>query len=153
MERERRTASAAKPRRCDTLGLMWRSLVAVLGGWLVIQFLVVITDAVLARVFPGHYSSGLPLPSWLLGLRLACGVLYTVFGGWLAVLLAPERPWRHAVYLIVFGETMGILMAGMSIGQVPLWYLGGLLLLFPVAVLAGAWLRLRGGGCPGGTAA
>ncbi|MFZ5927857.1 MAG: hypothetical protein ACOYX1_10470 [Acidobacteriota bacterium] len=125
---------------------MWRSLVAVFGGWLAIQFLVVITDGIFARIFPGQYGAGLPAPAWLTGLRLACGVLYTVFGGWLAVLLAPERPWRHALYLIVLGETMGILTAGMSIGLLPFWYLGGLLLLFPVAVLAGAWLRLRGAG-------
>jgi hypothetical protein len=123
---------------------MWRSLMAVFGGWLVIQFLVLVTDEILARVFPGKLSAGIAVEPWLLGLRLACGVLYTVLGGWLAALLAPERPWRHAVYLILLGETLGILLAGASLGLLPFWYIGGLLLLYPLAVLAGAWLRLRG---------
>lgn len=130
---------------------MWRSLVAAFGGWLVIQFLVVITDGIFVRIFPGQYGAGFPAPAWLTGLRLACGVLYTVFGGWLTVLLAPERPWRRALCLIGPGETMGILMAGMSIALLPFWYLGGLLLLFSVAVQAGAWLRLPGAG-PGPSA-
>lgn len=131
---------------------MWRTLLAVLGGWLVIQFFVLVTDELLMRVFPGQYGNGLPSPAWLMGLRLASSVVFTVLGGWLTALLAPERPWRHALYLIVLGETMGVLLAGMSLGLVPLWYIGGLLLLYPLAVLAGAWLKLRGGGtgAPGG---
>jgi hypothetical protein len=124
---------------------MVRSLLAVFGGWLAIQFLILGTDAVLMRLFPGQYGSGLPAPDWIMGLRLAYAVIFTMLGGWVAARLAPERPWRHAVYLILLGETMGFVMAGVSLGAVPLWYFGALLLLFPPAVLAGAWIRLRAG--------
>jgi len=131
--------------RCDTLSLMGRSLLAVFGGWLVIQLLILATDSILLRLFSVQDGSGLPVPDWMLGLRLAYAVMFTMLGGWVAARLAPERPWRHAVYLILLGETMGVVLAGTSLGTVPLWYFGALLLLFPPAVLAGAWLRLRAG--------
>lgn len=128
---------------------MGRTLLAVFGGWFLIQALVLAADALLTRLFPGQYGNGLPSPAWLLDLRLAASFLAAMAGGWLAARLAPERPWRHALYLIVLGETMGILMAGSSLGQLPFWYLGGMLLLYPVAVLGGAALWLmparRGG--------
>jgi len=124
---------------------MWRSLLAVFGGWIVIQILIVGTDEVLMRAFPRQYGTGQMAPDWMMALRLALGVLYTVFGGWLTALLAPERPWRHAVYLILAGESMGLFTAVTSLGLLQGWYIAGLLVLFPPAVLAGAWLRLRGG--------
>lgn len=136
---------AATPGRCDTLSLMGRSLLAVFGGWLVIQLLILATDSILMRLFSVQDGSGLPAPDWMLGLRLAYALIFTMLGGWVAARLAPERPWRHAVYLILLGETMGVVMAGGSLGTLPLWYFGTLLLLFPPAVLAGAWLRLRTG--------
>lgn len=124
---------------------MGRTLLAVFGGWFLIQLLVLAVDAILIRAFPNQYGNGLPSPGWLLGLRLAASFLATLAGGWLAARLAPERPWRHALYLIVLGETMGILMAGSSLGQLPFWYIGGMLLLYPVAVLGGAALALLPG--------
>lgn len=123
---------------------MWRSLLAVFGGWIVIQILVMVTDELVIRLFAGQRAAGLPVPDWMAGARLVWGALYTMFGGWLTVLLAPERPWRHALYLIVLGETMGLVYAASSLGELPLWYIGALVGLFPPAVLAGAWLRLRG---------
>jgi hypothetical protein len=128
---------------------MGRSLLAVFGGWILIQMLVLGADEILMRVFPGRYGTGLPMPDWMTGLRLACGTLFTVAGGWLTARLAPERPWRHALYLIVLGESMGLVLGVASLGQLPLWYLGGLLVLFPLAVLAGAWLRTGSGGARG----
>lgn len=134
---------------------MRRSLLAVFGGWIVIQILVALTDEILIRVFLGQGARPLPAPDWLVGARLAFGAAYTVFGGWLTVLIAPERPWRHALYLIVLGETMGLFYAVSSLGELPFWYIAALLVLYPPAVLAGAWWRLRGGGAGqrGGAAA
>lgn len=123
---------------------MWRSLLAVFGGWIVIQILVVVTDEAVVRIFFGQRAAGLPVPDWMAGARLAWSALYTMLGGWLTVVIAPERPWRHALYLIVLGETMGLVYAVSSLGELPMWYIAALLVLFPPAVLAGAWLRLRG---------
>lgn len=132
-------------RGCATLGLMWRTLLAVFSGWILIQILVTVTDEVVIRLFAGQRAAGQPVPEWMAGARLAWGALYTMLGGWLTVLLAPERPWRHALYLIVLGETMGLVYGASSLGELPFWYVAALLALFPPAVLAGAWLRLRGG--------
>ena len=131
---------------------MWRSLLAVLAGWAAIQALVVATDAVLVRLFPRQYGAGLIPPDWLTALTLCTGLIWSAAGGWLTARLAPERPWRHALYLILWGETLGFIYAAATLGQIQWWYPAGLLALYPAAVAAGAWLhvrRLPGRGRPG----
>lgn len=134
------------PAGCGTLCLMWRSLLAVFGGWIVIQVLVVAADEALFRVSGVRTVAGMTPPDWLVAVRLVCGGLFSAVGGWLTARLAPERPWRHAAYLILIGVTLGLFTGAASLGQVQWWYLAGMLLLFPVAVLAGAWFFLRGPG-------
>ncbi|MEJ5367896.1 MAG: hypothetical protein WHT08_06235 [Bryobacteraceae bacterium] len=123
---------------------MWRSLAAVFGGWAVIQLLVIATDEILIRIAPVPPESGLMMTDRMAAARLLVGAVCTMIGGWLTAHLAPERPWRHAAYLIVLGETMGLVYAASSVGELPLWYIAALLLVYPPAVLAGAWWRLRG---------
>lgn len=124
---------------------MWRSLLSVFGGWFVIQILVIAGDELLLRFFSAQDASGQPLPDRIAAVRLVMGAAFTMLGGWLTVRIAPERPWRHAVYLIVLGETMGLVYAVSSLGELPLWYIAAMLAVFPPAVLAGAWWHLRGG--------
>ena len=121
---------------------MWRSLLAVLAGWAAIQALVLATDAVLVRLFPRQYGAGVIPPDWLTALTLGAGLAWSAAGGWLTARLAPERPWRHALYLIVWGETLGAVYTVTTLSQIQWWYPAGLLALFPAAVAAGAWLRV-----------
>lgn len=64
---------------------MGRSLLAVFGGWILIQLLVPGTDEVLMHVFPGRYGAGLPMPDWMTGLRPACGTMFMMAGAWLRI--------------------------------------------------------------------
>jgi hypothetical protein len=109
----------------------------------------VLTDLVLGRLFPAEYVSGRIPPDRLSALSLATATLYSVLGGWITARLAGSRPWRHAVYLILWGELMGAISAVMTWGQIQWWYQLGLLAAWPLAIAAGCWLRA---GLPAGAA-
>jgi hypothetical protein len=128
---------------------MLRSILSVLAGWAVVGLLVVLTDLVLGRLFPAEYVSGRIPPDRLSALSLATATLYSVLGGWITARLAGSRPWRHAVYLILWGELMGAISAVMTWGQIQWWYQLGLLAAWPLAIAAGCWLRA---GSPAGAA-
>ncbi|MEJ5367897.1 MAG: hypothetical protein WHT08_06240 [Bryobacteraceae bacterium] len=119
---------------------MLRSILSVLAGWASVGILVVLTDLVLGKVFPGEYVAGQMPPDRLAALSLGTSTLYSVLGGWITVKLAARQPWRHAVYLILWGELMGVLSAVMTWGQIQSWYQMGLLATWPAAIAAGCWL-------------
>ncbi len=126
---------------------MLRSILSVLAGWASVGILVVLTDLVLGKLFPGEYVAGKIPPDSLSALSLGTATLYSVLGGWITGKLAARQPWRHAVYLILWGELMGVLSAVMTWGQIQWWYQIGLLVAWPVAIAAGC--RLAAGSPPG----
>jgi len=119
---------------------MLRSVLSVLAGWAAVGVLVVLTDVVLGKMFPNEYVAGRIPPDRLSAVSLATATLYSVLGGWITVKLAKSKPWRHAVYLILWGELMGVVSAVMTWGQIQAWYQIGLLIAWPIAVAAGCWL-------------
>lgn len=119
---------------------MLRSILSVLAGWAVVGVLVVLTDLALGKIFPAEYVAGRIPPDRLSALSLATATLYSVLGGWITVKLARTRPWRHAVYLILWGELMGVLSAVTTWGQIQWWYQIGLLAAWPLAIAAGCRL-------------
>ncbi|MCS7042560.1 MAG: hypothetical protein NZR01_07190 [Bryobacteraceae bacterium] len=121
---------------------MWRSLGVVLAAWLLIQALVVISEMILSRISPADFSSGQPA-AWLGALLVGLNFVWSAAGGWTVARIAPERPWKHALYLIVWGETLGLFYALSSLGQEGAGRLLLLLLLYPAAVLAGAAVQQR----------
>ncbi len=119
---------------------MLRSILSVLAGWAAVGVLVVLTDVVLGWLYPAEYVAGRIPPDRLSAISLAAATLYSILGGWITVKLARTRPWRHAVYLILWGEGMGVLSAVMTWGQIQAWYQIGLLVAWPIAIAAGCWL-------------
>jgi len=109
----------------------------------------VLTDFVLGKMFPSEYVAGKTPPDRLSALSLATSTLYSVLGGWITVKLARARPWRHALYLILWGELMGVLSAVMTWGLMQWWYQIGLLAAWPLAIAAGCRLA-AGKRAPGG---
>jgi hypothetical protein len=140
------TRPAAAPESCYSRGML-RSILSVLAGWASVGILVVLTDLVLGKMFPAEYVAGKIPPDRLAALSLGISTLYSVLGGWITAKLAARRPWRHAVYLILWGEIMGVLSAVMTWGQIQWWYQTGLLVAWPVAIAAGCWLAA---GAPSG---
>ncbi len=86
-----------------------KSIGAVLAGMIAIVALSVGTDWVLETggVFPPP-DQGI-FVSWMLMLALVYRCIYAVAGGYVAALLAPDRPMRHAVILGIIGIVASIL--------------------------------------------
>src|SRR2546427_12891296 len=91
----------APPRR------RWRSVGAVVAGFVVVFVLSVGTDQVLhvLKVYPPW---GEPMASALFVVATAYRIVYTVLGGYITARLAPHAPARHALILGLVGLVPGI---------------------------------------------
>lgn len=88
---------------------IFKSIGAVLAGFLTVVILSIATDMVLEKlgIFPSP-DMGLFIP-WMLGLALAYRIVFTVIGGYVTARLAPNRPMRHVTILATIGVIAGIL--------------------------------------------
>jgi peptidoglycan/LPS O-acetylase OafA/YrhL len=124
----------------------WRSVGAVVAGFLVTALLSVGTDAVMhaTGVFP---PVGEPMADGLFVWALAYRLLFTVLGGWVTAVLAPSRPIAHVFVLGAIGvlaATAGAVAtwnAGPAFG--PRWYPVLLVLTALPCVWAGGVVRVR----------
>lgn len=121
---------------------MVRSVFAVLLGWAAVGVLVVFTDLGLSKLYPDQYVAGKLPPDYLAGISLATSTLWSIAGGYITAMMAKDRPWRHLLGLVVWGELMGIASAISTWGMIQNWYQIGLLLLWAPAVAVGCWLRV-----------
>ena len=111
-------APPAPPRR------VWRSVGAVVAGFVAVFVLSVGTDQVLhvLKIYP---PAGEPMAGALLALATAYRAVYTLLGGYIAARLAPHAPVRHALILALVGLVAGMLgvMANIARPELgPLWY-------------------------------
>lgn len=119
---------------------MLKSIAVVAGSYLLSVVLVVLTDPLLSRLFPGDFVRGhIPSNNALLastGFFIAISILCA----WLCARFAPGRAARHVLWFFIIGETMGIAatIANWSKGW-PHWYLLSWLIAWPVA----CWIGLR----------
>lgn len=115
----------AHPRR------LWRSVGAVVAGFLVVFVLSTVTDVVMhaTGIFPPWFQP-MAAPLWLLA--TAYRVVYTVLGGYVAARLAPYLPMRHALVLGFIGLAVALAGALATMGRGPefgpAWYAFGLVL-------------------------
>src|SRR5207249_4547073 len=74
----------------------WRSVGAVVAGFVVVFVLSVGTDQVLhvLKVYPPW---GEPMAGALYGMATAYRIVYTILGGYITARLAPDAPVRHAL--------------------------------------------------------
>jgi hypothetical protein len=104
--------------------MTWRSIRAVLAGFLAVFVLSLGTDQLLhvLKVFP-PWGQRMADPLFLLA--TAYRILYTVAGGYITARLAPNTPTRHALILgfvgLIFGGA-GVLVAITKPELGPLWY-------------------------------
>src|SRR2546429_3525720 len=92
----------APPRR------RWRSVGAVVAGFVVVVVLSVGTDQVLhvLKVYPPW---GEPMAGALYVMATAYRIVYTILGGYLTARLAPDAPVRHALILGLVGLVAGLI--------------------------------------------
>jgi hypothetical protein len=125
---------------------LWRSIGAVLLGFLAVVVLSLTTDQVLhvLRVYPPWgqpmHDPGLNL------LALAYRIVYTVVGGYITARFAPHNPMRHALALGIVGLVVGAAgaIATIPMGLGPSWYPIALVVIaLPLTLLGGTLSRRR----------
>lgn len=119
---------------------MLRSILAVVGAYVLSIILVLSTDPLLSRVFPGDFVRG-RIPSTVpLAASTGLFVVISIVCAWLCARLAPGRASLHVLWFFIIGEVMGVAMTipNWSKGW-PHWYWLSWLLTWPVS----CWIGLR----------
>lgn len=117
----------------------FKSIGAILAGFITVFVLSVVTDLVLEKI--GFFPPATEPESytwWMLLIALFYRSIYSVAGFYLAGILAPSQPMRHALILGVIGTLFAILGAMANWGKSAEWYPVLLVLVtFPCAWLGG----------------
>ncbi|MGA8065841.1 MAG: hypothetical protein WCA47_00820, partial [Terriglobales bacterium] len=102
---------------------MVKSGAVVVGSYLLSVVLVLATDPLLTRVFPGDFVRGrIPSDNALIA-STAFFVAISIVCAWICARFAPGRAARHVLWFFIFGEVMGIaaIIPNWSKGW-PHWY-------------------------------
>ena len=119
---------------------MVRIAAAVLGGYVAIGILVVLTDAIFAAAIPGFRAMTTP-PLYYFVIVTLTDTLYSVAGGYLCALIARDAVRKATLGLMIFGEIIGVVSTVMGWRIQPHWFALALLVLFPLAIWCGSRLR------------
>jgi hypothetical protein len=129
---------------------MWKSVAVVVGSYILSVVLVLASDPILSRIFPGEFVRGnIPSNTALMASTILF-VLASIFCAWLCARFAPSRAEKHVLWFFILGEVMGL---GMTIPNWnkgwPHWYSVAWLLTWPVSCWIGLMLaRRRSGEAP-----
>src|SRR5580658_74935 len=119
---------------------MLKSIAVVAGTYLLSVVLVLATDPLLSRLFPGDLVQGhVPSDAALLASTVLF-VAISIVCAWLCARFAPGRASRHVLWFFIIGEVMGIIaiIPNWSKGW-PYWYWLSWLLTWPLS----CWIGLR----------
>lgn len=118
-----------------------KSIGAVLAGFMAVVILSIVTDFIVEslKFFPPANQSTAYV-WWMLLIALIYRTLYTVVGGYVTALLAPNKPIRHTVILGIVGIIAGTLgtVANWNMGNQ--WYPIMLVVLALPSTWLGGWL-------------
>jgi hypothetical protein len=121
-----------------------KSVGVVIGCYLLSILLVVATDPLLSRLFPGDFVRGrIPSDNALLA-STAFFVVVSILCAWLCARFAPGRAARHVLWFFIIGEVIGVgaTIPNWSKGW-PHWYWLSWLLTWPVSCCVGLLLGGR----------
>lgn len=123
---------------------MLKSIADVIGCYLLSILLVVATDPLLSRLFPGDFVRGHVPSNPALMASTALFVVVSIFCAWLCSRFAPGRAARHVLWFCLVGELMGVAatVPNWSKGW-PHWYWLSWLLTWPVSCWIGYLLSGR----------
>lgn len=123
---------------------MLKSIGVVVGSYALSIALVLATNPLLTRLFPGELVRGRIPSNAVLIASTACFVVISIFCAWLCAHFAPGRPARHVLWFFAIGEVMGIAMTipNWNNGW-PHWYWLAWLLSWPVSCWVGLLLAGR----------
>jgi hypothetical protein len=119
---------------------VFRSIAVVAGSYLLSIVLVLGTNPLLSRIFPGDFVKGhIPSANALLASTTLFFVV-SILCAWLCARLAQNNPSKHVLWFLIIGEVMGLgaTIPNWNSGW-PHWYWLSWLLIWPV----GCWIGLR----------
>ena len=122
---------------------MLKSIAVVIGSYLLSIVLVLATDPLLSRMFPGEFDKGHVPSDRALMASTAFFVIVSILCAWLCARFAPGRAARHVLWFFIIGEVIGVgaTIPNWSKGW-PHWYWLSWLLTWPVS----CWIGLLLGG-------
>jgi hypothetical protein len=123
---------------------MFKSFAVVVGSYLLSVLLVIGTDPLLSKIFPGDFEHGhIPSNNALMA-STACFIVVSIFCGWLCAHFAPGHAGRHVLWFFIIGELMGIIatIPNWSEGW-PHWYWLSWLVSWPVSCWIGLMISGR----------
>jgi len=120
-----------------------KSAAVIVGSYLLSVVLVLATDPLLSRLFPGDFAPGHIPSSTALASSTGLFVIVSILCAWLCARFAPGLPGRHVLWFFILGEVMGLgaTIPNWSKGW-PHWYWLSWLLTWPVS----CWVGLLLGG-------
>ena len=123
---------------------MLKSVAVIAGSYVLSVVLVLGTDPLLSRLFPGDFVRGQVPSNAALMTSTALFVLISIFCAWVCARFAPRSPSRHVFWFFVLGEVMGIAASipNWSKGW-PHWYWLSWLFSWPVSCWIGLILAGR----------
>jgi hypothetical protein len=123
---------------------MLRSIAVVVGSYLLSVVLVLATDPLLSRLFPGDFVQGRVPSDAALVASTALFVVVSIFCAWLCARFAPGRAVRHVLWFFVLGEVIGFgaIIPNWNQGW-PHWYWLSWLFTWPVSCWIGLLLSRR----------
>jgi len=122
---------------------MLKSIGVVAGSYVLSVILVVATDPLLSRLFPGDFVRGQVPSNNALITSTALFVVASIVCAWVCARFAPGNAAKHVLWFFVIGEVMGVVSIIPNWGKGwPHWYWLSWLLTWPVS----CWIGLQIGG-------
>jgi hypothetical protein len=123
---------------------MLKSVAVVVGSYLLSVVLVLGTDPLLSRIFPGDFVNGHVPSSGALLSSTALFVLISIICASLCARFAPRRAGLHVLWFFVVGEVMGVAATVPNWNKGwPHWYWLSWLFTWPVSCWIGLVLSQR----------
>ena len=119
---------------------MLKSVGVVIGSYLLSVVLVLCTDPLLSRLFPGDFVRGHVPSNTALLASTVCFAIVAIFCAWVCARFAPDPAGRHVFWFFVVGEGMGLVATFLNWSKsFPHWYLVSWLIAWPIA----CWIGLK----------
>ncbi|HWC19880.1 MAG TPA: hypothetical protein VG498_22895 [Terriglobales bacterium] len=124
---------------------MLKSVAVVLGSYLLSVVLVLCTDPLLSRIFPGDFVRGRIPSNAALLVSTALFIVISIFCAWVCARFAPANAARTVLWFCILGEALGI---GATIPNWnkgwPHWYWLSWLITWPVSCWIGLLISSPG---------
>ena len=120
---------------------MFKSVGVVVGSYVLSIVLVLASDPLLSRLFPGDFVNGhIPSDKALMA-STACFVVVSILCALICARFSPGSPGKHVLWFFVIGEVMGIALTILNWNKGwPHWYRLSWIFSWPVSCWIGLML-------------